>query len=187
MPNIPIEYIPSFIQRPDEIYTALLSLPWQRHRMSFGCLVPRDEVWIAPYPYKYGGRLYPAYDGWTPELLAVKKAVEERVGVQYDSVLCNRYHDGKDSVAYHCDCEDEMSSAHPIASVSLGAERVFQMQTKDHKFSERMTLGNGSLLIMHAGMQETWNHAIPKTAKTVGGRINLTFRVMVTDKAVTHD
>jgi alkylated DNA repair dioxygenase AlkB len=61
------------------------------------------------------------------------------------------------------------------------------MQTKDHRFSEKMTLGNGSLLIMHAGMQETWNHAIPKTARTVGGRINLTFRVMVTDKAVTHD
>jgi alkylated DNA repair dioxygenase AlkB len=177
----PVTYWPNFIQRPDEIYSALINLPWQRHRMSFGCLVPRDEVWIAPYPYKYGGRLYPAYDGWTPELLTIKELVEDKTGVQYDSVLCNQYRSGKDSVAYHCDCEAEMSSVHPIASVSLGAERVFQMKSKDSRFTEKMTLGNGSLLIMQAGMQTTWEHAVPKTAKNIGGRINLTFRVMVTD------
>jgi alkylated DNA repair dioxygenase AlkB len=107
--------------------------------------------------------------------------VEDKTGVQYDSVLCNQYRSGKDSVAYHCDCEAEMSSVHPIASVSLGAERVFQMKSKDSRFTEKMTLGNGSLLIMQAGMQTTWEHAVPKTAKNIGGRINLTFRVMVTD------
>jgi hypothetical protein len=76
--NAPIEYYPSFIHRPDELYDALLThLPWQRRKTSFGYLVPRDEVWIAPYPYKYVGRIYPAYDGWTPELLAIKQAVED--------------------------------------------------------------------------------------------------------------
>jgi alkylated DNA repair dioxygenase AlkB len=78
-----------------------------------------------------------------------------------------------------------MSSAHPIASISLGAERVFQMRSKDKQFNERITLGNGSLLIMQAGMQETWTHAIPKTVREVGGRINLTFRVMVSPTGST--
>jgi alkylated DNA repair dioxygenase AlkB len=174
----PVTYWPNFIQHPDEIYSALINLPWQRHQASFGYPVPRDEVWIAPYPYKYSGRLYPAYDGWKPELLIIKGLVEEKTGVHYDSVLCNLYRTGKDSVAYHCDCEDEMSSAHPIASVSLGAERVFQMKSKDGRFNEKITLGNGSLLVMRAGMQETWEHAVPKTAKNVASRMNLTFRVM---------
>jgi len=50
----PVEYIPDFIQHPDEIYEGLLSLPWQRRQATFGHLVPRDEVWIAPYPYHLG-------------------------------------------------------------------------------------------------------------------------------------
>ena len=54
------------------------------------------------------------------------------------------------------------------------------MKSKDSRFKEKMTLGDGSLLIMQAGMQTTWEHAVPKTAKNIGGRINLTFRVMVT-------
>jgi len=177
----PVEYVAGFIQHPDEVYDALLNLPWQRRADgAFGFPVPRDEVWIAPYPYFYSRRLYPAYDGWTPELLTIKQAVEARTRVEYDSVLCNLYRTGKDSVNFHCDCEREMSSAHPIASVSLGAERDFQMRSKDKSIREKITLGNGSLLIMKAGMQENWEHAVLKTSRNVGGRINLTFRVMTT-------
>lgn len=175
----PIEYIPGFIRNPNQMYEALLSLPWHRRSDgAFGHPVPRDEVWIAPYPYYYSRRLYPAYDGWTEELVTIKQAVEAKSGVEYDSVLCNLYRTGKDSVAFHCDCEDEMSPVHPIASVSLGAERDFLMQLKDKTVKEKMTLGNGSLLIMKAGMQQEWEHAINKTSRNVGGRINLTFRVM---------
>jgi alkylated DNA repair dioxygenase AlkB len=181
----PVEYIPDFIQHPGEIYEALLSLPWQRHQASFGQPVPRDEVWIAPYPYKYSSRIYPAYDGWTPELLSIKDAVEKHTGVKYDSVLCNLYRTGKDYVPYHCDCEDEMSPAHPIASVSFGAVRVFEMLLKSNRqIREKMKLANGSLLIMKAGMQQEWMHSIRKTRREVGARINLTFRVMTKTEGV---
>jgi alkylated DNA repair dioxygenase AlkB len=175
----PVEYIAGFIADPNAIYDSLLGLPWQRYRGAFGQLVPRDEVWIAPFPYKHSGRLYPAYDGWTAELLNIKAKVEDQTRTQYDSVLCNRYRSGQDSVAFHRDCEDEMSPAHPIASVSLGAERLFRMYLKaDPTVKSKMILGNGSLVVMGAGMQQEWEHAVPKTNKPVGGRINLTFRVM---------
>jgi len=174
----PVIYVAHFLDDPDAIYAEMVKLPWTRRPGFMGHLVPRDEVWIAPYDYRYSRRLYPAYDGWTPELLAIKAKVEKLTGVKYDSVLCNFYRTGKDSVAFHCDCEDEMSSDHPIASVTLGAERVFQMRSKDGKHNEKVTLANGSALVMGAGMQEKWEHAVPKTAKDIGGRINLTFRVM---------
>jgi alkylated DNA repair dioxygenase AlkB len=112
-----------------------------------GYPVPRDEVWIAPYPYRYSGRIYPAYEVWTDTLLSIKKLVEDKTRVKYDSVLCNRYRDGSDSVALHCDCEPEMSSAHPIASISVGAERRFVMEEKEAKIKEAVTLAHGSLLI----------------------------------------
>jgi alkylated DNA repair dioxygenase AlkB len=172
----PIEYVSGFIADPDATYGALLTLPWQRHKGAFGYPVPRDEVWIAPYPYRYSGRLYPAYEGWTKELLDIKAQVECFTKTRYDSVLCNLYKSGNDSVAFHC--EREMSSSHPIASISLGAIRDFVMKPKNGDAKEKIALGNGSLLVMHAGMQETWEHAVLKTTKDIGGRINLTFRVM---------
>lgn len=174
----PIEYLPGFIPHPDQMYEALLSLPWQRHKALFGHMVPRDEVWISPFAYRYGGRLYPAYDCWTSQLLQIKSLVEAHTSIQFNSVLCNLYRTGNDWVVYHCDCEPTMSAAHPIASISLGAEREFQMRLKaDHKAKEKIVLGNGSLVVMKAGMQQEWEHQVPK-ADTTGGRINLTFRVM---------
>jgi hypothetical protein len=77
----PIQYFENFIQHAAEVYDALLRLPWQRRKGSFGFPAPRDEVWIAPYPYRYSGRLYPAYDGWTPELLNIKALVEAKTAL----------------------------------------------------------------------------------------------------------
>lgn len=149
----PVEYVSGFIANPDATYQTLLALPWQRHKALYGHMVPRDEVWLSPYSYRYGGRLYPAYDGWTTELLRIKEEVEAHTGIQFNSVLCNLYRTGNDWVVYHCDCEPTMSIEHPIASISLGVEREFQIRLKtDHKVKEKMRLGNGSLVVMKAGM-----------------------------------
>ena len=78
-----------------------------------------------------------------------------------------------------------MSPAHPIASVSFGAVRVFEMLLKSNRqIREKMKLANGSLLIMKAGMQQEWMHSIRKTRREVGARINLTFRVMTKTEGV---
>jgi len=39
-------------------------------------------------------------------------------------------------------------------------------------------LENGSLLLMKGETQHFWKHQIPKTAKPIGSRINLTFRIL---------
>jgi alkylated DNA repair dioxygenase AlkB len=187
----PVTYCPGFIENPDIAYEALLAaLPWSRYEGSmYGkpYSVPRDEVWVSPYPYIYSKRTYPAYDVWPPELLAIKSKVEAAANTKYEAVLLNLYRNEKDSVSSHCDDEPRMSPYHPIASVSLGAERLFRMRTFKDKtgiyraggdFREELILGNGSLLIMHAGMQDGWKHEVPKSSEPCGGRINLTFRVM---------
>jgi len=175
----PVIYRERFVPNPDDVFAALMRLPWSRRRGAFGHDVPRDEVWVGPRDYVYSGRRYPAYDGWTPELLSIKATVEAATKTQYDSVLCNLYRSGLDSVDKHCDCEPEMSDAHPIASVSLGAARVFRMMPKARrKDTTEMTLAHGSLLVMLPGMQAEWLHWVPKAAREVGPRINLTFRVM---------
>jgi hypothetical protein len=40
----PIQYFENFIQHATEVYDALLRLPWQRRKGSFGFPVPRDGM-----------------------------------------------------------------------------------------------------------------------------------------------
>ena len=46
----------------------------------------------------------------------------------YNAVLCNLYRDGHDSIGLHADAEPEMGPV--IASVSLGAERLFRFKRR---------------------------------------------------------
>lgn len=51
---------------------------------------------------------------------------------------------------------------------------------------QKVSLGNGSLCIMNAGMQETHQHRIPKAGFMCGERISLTFRGYVENKLATN-
>jgi alkylated DNA repair dioxygenase AlkB len=62
-----------------------------------------------------------------------------------------------------------------IASISLGAERKFQVRLKPKGEIHNIWLSHGSLLLMQPGFQQEWLHQLPK-AKTSDVRINLTFR-----------
>jgi alkylated DNA repair dioxygenase AlkB len=117
---------------------------------------------------------------WTPAIREVKQAVEKPAGVVFNSVLMNRYRNGRDSVSWHADDEPEFGDLPVIASVSFGATRTFQLKHKRRKeWKTSVELTHGSLLIMRGGTQANWLHQIPKTAKRVSERLNLTFRSVV--------
>lgn len=144
--------------------------------------VPRLQCWMgdpqASYGYS-GLRLKPG--PWQQPVNAIRARVSELTGHDFNSVLLNYYRDGQDSVAWHADDEAELGPEPVIASVSFGAERVFQLK---HKFRadaprHRLLLLNGSLLLMGKTMQNNWLHQIPKTKSAVGPRVNLTFRTII--------
>lgn len=143
---------------------------------------PRLTAWHgdAGKSYSYSGLvLHP--QPWTPLLLEVKDRVDRTAQTSFNSVLLNLYRDGRDSNGWHQDNEPELGRNPVIASVSFGATRRFQMR---HKFRKdlpkvEIDLDDGSLLLMAGPTQHFWQHQIPKTAKLVGPRINLTFRVIV--------
>jgi alkylated DNA repair dioxygenase AlkB len=117
---------------------------------------------------------------WTPAILEVKHAVEPPSGVGFNSVLLNRYRTGRDSVSWHADDEPEFGEQPVIASVSFGGTRTFQLKHKKRKeWKASVELTHGSLLIMRGGTQANWLHQIPKTAKHVEERLNLTFRAII--------
>ena len=115
---------------------------------------------------------------WTNELLELKLKIEERSQNNYNSVLLNKYKDGSDSMAWHSDGEKELGANPVIASLNLGGSRKFQLRHTQTKEKIELILTHGSLLIMQGELQHFWQHQVPKTAKKVSERINLTFRLI---------
>ena len=116
---------------------------------------------------------------FTPTLFDIKSKIEKRINSQFTSCLLNLYRNGQDSNGWHADNEKELGLNPVIASLSLGAERVFHMKHRnDKKEKVKINLTNGSLLVMRGRTQHHWLHQIPKTRKKVEERINLTFRII---------
>ncbi len=115
---------------------------------------------------------------WTPELLQLKKIIEQKSGETYNSCLLNLYHSGEEGMAWHSDAEKDLKKNGSIASVSFGAERKFGFKHKETKETVFLNLEHGSLLLMKGTTQKHWLHRLPPTKKVSSPRINLTFRTI---------
>ena len=154
----------------------------EQHQIKiFGKLVdcPRLSAWYgdpeAVYSYS---KLNLTPKDWTPTLLEVRNQLAETIERPFNSVLLNLYRDGNDSMGWHSDDEWEMGLNPVIASISLGGSRMMKFRHRsDSEVSNFvLELSPGSLLIMAGNTQKFWQHEIPKTKKSVGERLNLTFR-----------
>lgn len=142
---------------------------------------PRLTAWYgdSDKTYTYSGITMQPYP-WTSTLAAIKQRIETVAPVIFTSALLNLYRDGQDSMGWHRDNERMLGEKPAIGSVSFGATRMFQLRHYDRKEPLRsVPLAHGSFLLMEGTTQQYWEHRIPKTAKPVGSRINLTFRVIV--------
>lgn len=115
---------------------------------------------------------------WTYELLTIRSRVEKETQLDFNSLLLNLYRNGSDSVAWHSDKEHNSGKNPVIASVTFGETRMFRLR---HKFRKdiaqvEIPLHHGSFLLMSGTTNSFWQHQVPKTAKKVLPRINLTFR-----------
>ena len=129
-------------------------------------------------PYTYSNiTMHPT--PFSPVLLEIKSKIEKTLNQTFTTCLLNLYRNGQDSNGWHADNEKELGKNPVIASVSLGAERLFHMKHRTDKTQKlRLNLAHGSLLVMSGSTQHNWLHQIPKTKKNVGERINLTFRII---------
>lgn len=129
-------------------------------------------------PYTYSNiTMHPT--PFSAVLLEIKSKIEKTLNQTFTTCLLNLYRNGQDSNGWHADNEKELGINPVIASVSLGAERLFHMKHRTDKTQKlRLNLAHGSLLVMSGSTQHHWLHQIPKTKKNVGERINLTFRII---------
>lgn len=186
LPDAEIEYYPNFFDsvRANELFEKLRNeIPWQQDSITvFGKTHPQPRLTALfgneGKPYGYSNIVMQPH-AWNALLMFIKNEIEEAVQEHFTTVLLNNYRDGKDSNGWHADNERELGRNPVIASVSFGAERSFQLQHNTIKEQKlKINLEHGSLLIMKGTTQHFWKHQIPKTAKPIGPRINLTFRII---------
>ncbi|NDP26720.1 MAG: alpha-ketoglutarate-dependent dioxygenase AlkB [Flavobacterium sp.] len=186
LPDAEIIYFPQFFDKKeaDTIFERLTNdIPWHQDEIRvFGKTHPQPRL-TALFGNK--GKSY-SYSNikmqphpWNPLLKKIKSQVERASDSNFTSVLLNLYRDGKDSNGWHADNEKELGVNPIIASVSFGAERIFQLKHNTiSNLKQNILLEHGSLLLMKGTTQHFWKHQIPKTSKKIGSRINLTFRVI---------
>jgi len=169
-------------EEADRLFRELLtSIGWQQEEiLIFGQRrpVPRLVAWYGDpdTAYTYSGTPHEPLP-WTSTLHAIKSRVEALTCHSFNSVLLNRYRNGRDGMGWHADDERELGQDPPIASVSFGESRRFLLRHRRQRASRcELLLGHGDLLLMAGPTQHHYLHAVPKTARTVGERINLTFR-----------
>lgn len=180
-------FMPNFmpIEKAKEYFRILQkTINWKQEEIKmYGKVypVPRQTAWYgyAGFNYSYSG-IQCNPEPWTKELLDVKKVIEHFIPEpDFNSVLLNLYRDGNDKVSWHSDDEKELGLNPVIASVSIGAQRRFDIKHKTDKSQKlQLELPSGSLVVMLGELQHNWLHQIPVQKRIKEPRINLTFRTI---------
>jgi alkylated DNA repair dioxygenase AlkB len=184
LPGAEVRWLPGWLAQAEAaaLFAQLLhTVEWEVHRIRlFGRLVdsPRLSCWIGDTDasYRYSGTRFAPHP-WPAALLPLRARLAAETGVAFNSVLANRYRDGRDAMGWHSDDEKELGPQPLIASLSLGATRRFALRHRQEPaLRQALELTSGGLLLMGGETQRLYRHALPRTARPVGERINLTFR-----------
>jgi alkylated DNA repair dioxygenase AlkB len=166
-------------EESDRFYEKLLyQTKWREYQMEMYDKTVTAPRMIAWYEDKDNVGADQNGPDWTYELLTIRSRVEKETNLDFNSLLLNLYRDGNDSVAWHSDKEHNTGPNPIIASVTFGETRMFRLR---HKFRKEIPqieipLHHGSFLLMAGTTNSFWQHHVPKTARDVLPRINLTFR-----------
>ena len=168
----------------NELLKKLISdLPWESMAIKmFGkdITIPRLQCWVGDKgcDYKYSGKKLNRQN-WTTDLIMIREKIYKELNIDFNSVLVNYYRDGMDSMGWHSDDEKELGPNPTIASISLGSERDLVFRNKINKEVLPIPQTHGCLILIDGKTQKNWQHAIKKTRKVIGPRINLTFRNII--------
>jgi alkylated DNA repair dioxygenase AlkB len=164
-----LDHLPRWLEGSDHVFAEIVArLPWrQRTVPMYDRLVqePRLVWW------------WTAEDGPSPLPLLeeVGHALSHHYGREFDSIGCNYYRTGSDSVAWHGDRMRHTQVDPLVAIVSVGAPRPFLLRPRGGGHSISFLLGQGDLLAMGGAVQHDWEHTVPKVA-AAGPRISITYR-----------
>ncbi len=165
-----VDYVPNWLGGSDDVCRELLAtMPWvnRRVRMYDRML---DEPRLSAWWTASSAHSFPI-----ASISEIRSLLAIRYDRDFDSIGCNYYRDGRDSVAWHADKLPGIALQPIIAIVSVGTRRPFLLRRSTGGPSIRYELGDGDLMVMGGQSQVGWQHTVPKVAQC-GPRISVTFR-----------
>ncbi|UZJ52994.1 hypothetical protein CBS101457_002314 [Exobasidium rhododendri] len=212
--SLDLLYCKGWIKRPErqQLQDWMLNeMTW--HRVSYTKVRSKQKIITPRFTATFGkddtgasDSEYPVKPKVIPPILGQLQAeLQRKSASRFNTIIVNFYQDGSDSISYHADDETFLGPLPTIASLSLGSSRDFFLRRKFGQGSEpskaqhytkgvgpaatrpteKMKLDDGDLIIMKGKTQAEWEHSIPKRANA-GGRINLTFRKVVSVKGTNN-
>lgn len=185
MSSFPITYKSTMfgVQPSYLFYNLWRELDWLR-------VTRRREYWFNSLGRSYtygrgeGQRTYQPQERH-PAIDFVTELLKDEVGFEYEGCFLNGYEDRNDALGWHADDDPGIDHTRPIAVVTvydhdLAKPRDIEFMNRETGEKLRVPVEHGSLLLMHAGMQTTHFHRIPKAGFEVRPRISLTFRGLIT-------
>lgn len=145
-----------------------------------------------PSIYLFGDRQY-IYNGASrsvhptpiqssPMMTELVAEVSRQVKCEFNSVLVNHYGTLKTELPYHKDDEAVLDPTAPVATLSFGAQRRFQISAAvdKNRTIHHVDLLPNSLCVMPPGFQDHYYHRLAAGRKSMpqerGNRYSLTFR-----------
>ena len=166
-----VDAAPGWITGADDLFSELVDrLAWRQRRgiPMYDRVV--DEPRLTSWWRADGGDPEPL-----PILAEVRSVLSGRYGVEFDSIGCNLYRDGTDSVAWHGDRHRHHVVDPIVAIVSVGAARPFKLRPRGGGPARTWELGRGDLFVMGGACQHDWEHCVPKV-RHAEPRLSITFR-----------
>jgi alkylated DNA repair dioxygenase AlkB len=166
---------PGWVGGADELFEALRrDVPWYAERRQM-----YDSIVDVPRLLRFYGEGEPLPHLALEECRqALSAHYAAELGEPFVTAGMCLYRDGQDSVAWHGDRigrrrdQDTM-----VAILAVGSPRDLLLRPREGGPSQRIASGHGDLVVMGGSCQRTWDHCVPKTAKPVGPRISVQFRV----------
>jgi alkylated DNA repair dioxygenase AlkB len=170
--GLEVLYRPGFVADDAGLLSrALEALDWDRRMAS-------RRTASCGIAYNYSGISYP--DTPVPDFIALLfRDVSTVVGHPINNCLANHYPDGISSMGFHSDSGERVVPGTTTSLISLGgARRIVFRDKKDRRTSFDLELASGSLLVMGSGVQDCWQHGLPRT-EFAEPRVSLTLRHLV--------
>jgi len=169
-----VDYRPGWLAGADELFDRLhRTVPWHAERREM-----YERMVDVPRLLKFYGEGEPLPHPVLDEARsALSRHYAAELGEPFVTAGMCLYRDGRDSVAWHGDRIGRAKNLDTmVAILSVGSARSLMLRPRGGGESLGFSLGHGDLVVMGGSCQRTWDHCIPKTAKTVGPRISIQFR-----------
>jgi alkylated DNA repair dioxygenase AlkB len=166
-----VDHLPRWLDGSDHVFAELVArLPWRQRTVPMYDRMVQEPRLVWWWAQPEGDAAVPL-----PVLDEVRHALSRLYQRSFDSIGCNYYRTGADSVAWHGDRMRHEQIDPLVAIVSVGAPRPFQLRPRGGGHALSFLLGQGDLLVMGGAIQHDWEHWVPKVA-AAGPRISITYR-----------